>query len=51
MTSLSFFVGKFVSLDQLLAWVSQFAFLALAIAIAWIVVPIWLESRQSKVGE
>jgi membrane protein DedA with SNARE-associated domain len=51
MTSLSFFVGKFVSLDQLLAWVSQFAFVALAIAIAWIVVPIWLENRQSKVGE
>lgn len=51
MTSLSFFVGKFVSLDQLLAWVSQFAFVALAIAIAWIVVPIWLETRQSKIGE
>jgi membrane protein DedA with SNARE-associated domain len=51
MTSLSYFVGKFVSLEQLLAWVSQFAFVALAIAIAWIVVPIWLENRQSKVGE
>jgi membrane protein DedA with SNARE-associated domain len=51
MTSLSFFVGKFVSLDQLLAWVSQFALVALAIAIAWIVVPIWLENRQSKIGE
>jgi membrane protein DedA with SNARE-associated domain len=44
-TTLAFFVGKVVSLEQLLAWVSKFAVLALAIAIAWIVVPLWLESR------
>jgi membrane protein DedA with SNARE-associated domain len=51
MTSLSFFVGKFVSLEQLIAWVSQFALLALGIAVAWVVVPLWLENRQPKVGE
>ncbi len=44
-TTLAFFVGKVVSLEQLLAWVSKFAVLALGIAIAWIVVPLWLESR------
>jgi membrane protein DedA with SNARE-associated domain len=44
-TTLAFFVGKVVSLEQLLAWVSKFAVLALVIAIAWIVVPLWLESR------
>ena len=44
-TTIAFFVGKVVSLEQLLAWVSKFAVLALVIAIAWIVVPLWLESR------
>jgi membrane protein DedA with SNARE-associated domain len=51
MTSLAYFVGKFVSLEQLVAWVGQFAILALLIVSAWIVVPIWLESRQAKIGE
>ena len=48
MTTIAFFVGKVVSLEQLLAWVSKFAIGALFIAIAWIVVPIWLESRAAK---
>jgi membrane protein DedA with SNARE-associated domain len=47
-TSLAFFVGRVLSLEQLLAWVSKFAILALIIAIAWIVVPLWLESRSVK---
>ncbi len=51
MTTLAFFVGKVVSLEQLLAWVSKFAVLALLIAIAAIVVPIWLESRSIKLKE
>jgi membrane protein DedA with SNARE-associated domain len=52
MTTIAFFVGKVVSLEQLLAWVSKFAIGALFIAIAWIVVPIWLESRAAtKAGE
>lgn len=48
MVSLAFFAGKIVSLEQLVAWVSQFAIAALAIVIAIIVIPLWLESRQIK---
>jgi membrane protein DedA with SNARE-associated domain len=51
MTTLAFFVGRIVSLEQLLEWVSKFAILALFIAIGFIVVPIWLESRTLKSGE
>lgn len=47
-TALAFFVGRVLSLEQLLGWVSKFAVLALVIAIAWIVVPLWLESRSVK---
>ena len=50
-TTLAFFVGRVLSLEQLLAWVSKFAILALLIAIAWIVVPLWLESRGAKTEE
>ncbi len=50
-TTLAFFVGKIVSLEQLLEWASKFAVLALLIAIAFIVVPIWLETRGAKAGE
>jgi membrane protein DedA with SNARE-associated domain len=51
MTGISYTVGKFVSLEQLIAWVSQFAIVALLIAVAWVVVPLWLESRAAKLGE
>jgi membrane protein DedA with SNARE-associated domain len=51
MTTLAFFVGRIVSLEQLLEWVSKFAILALFIAISLITVPIWLESRTLKSGE
>lgn len=51
MTTLAFFVGRVVSLEQLLAWVSKFAILALAIAIAAIALPMWLESRSLKAKE
>ena len=50
-TSLAFFVGKVLSLEQLLAWVSKFAILALIIAVGWIVLPLWLESRGIKTEE
>ncbi|MEA5553482.1 DedA family protein [Anabaena cylindrica UHCC 0172] len=48
MVTLAFFAGKIVSLEQLVAWVSQFAILALLILVIVIVVPIWWESRQVK---
>jgi membrane protein DedA with SNARE-associated domain len=50
-TTLAFFVGKVVSLEQLLAWVSKFAILALIIAVSVVVVPIWLETRSSTKAE
>lgn len=48
MVTLAFFAGKIVSLEQLVAWVSQFAILALIILVAVIAIPIWWESRQVK---
>jgi membrane protein DedA with SNARE-associated domain len=52
MTTIAFFVGRIVSLEQLLEWVSKFAILALFIAVGFIVVPIWLENRiVKKAGE
>ena len=51
MTTLAFVVGKVVSLEQLLGWVSKFAILALVLAIGFIALPLWLESRAAKAGE
>ncbi|MCF4968669.1 DedA family protein [Nostoc sp. CMAA1605] len=48
MVTLAFFAGRVVSLEQLVAWVSQFAILALLILVAVIAIPLWLESRQVK---
>lgn len=48
MVTLSFFVGRIVALEQLVSWAAQFGIVALLIAVAWIVVPLWLESRQIK---
>lgn len=50
MVTLAFFAGRLVPLEQLVAWVTQFAALALVILAAVIGIPIWLESRQ-KEGE
>ncbi|WP_017319396.1 DedA family protein [Mastigocladopsis repens] len=49
MVTLAFFAGRLVSLEQLVAWVSQFALVALLILVAVIAIPIWLESRQKGV--
>lgn len=46
--SLSYFAGQFVPLEQMVAWAGQFAFVMLLVAIAWIVLPLWLESRKAK---
>jgi membrane protein DedA with SNARE-associated domain len=48
MVSLAFFAGKIVSLEQLVALVSQFALVALLVLVAVVVVPLWLESRKVK---
>jgi membrane protein DedA with SNARE-associated domain len=47
MVSLSFFAGQIVPLEKLLGWVAKFGALALVIVAAWIIVPFWLESRQT----
>ena len=46
MVSLSYFLGQVVSLEKLVAGAAQFAVLALLLVVAWIAVPIWLESRN-----
>ena len=48
MVTLAFFAGRIISLEQLVAWVSKFAILALLILVAVIAIPIWLESREVK---
>jgi membrane protein DedA with SNARE-associated domain len=48
MVTLAFFAGRIISLEQLVAWISQFAILALLILVAVIAIPIWLESRAVK---
>jgi membrane protein DedA with SNARE-associated domain len=48
MVTLSYFAGQIVPLEKLVAWAGRFAFLTLAIVAAWIVVPIWLESRKAS---
>lgn len=45
MVSLAFFAGKFVPLEELLGWVSQFAIAALLIVIGWLAFTFWLERR------
>ncbi|MBF2025798.1 MAG: DedA family protein [Oscillatoriales cyanobacterium C42_A2020_001] len=48
MVSLSYFAGQFIPLEKLVAWASQFALLTLIIVAAWLIVPLWLESRKAK---
>lgn len=48
MVSLSYFAGQFIPLEKLVGWASQFAVLSLLIVVAWIVIPLWLESRKVK---
>lgn len=48
MVTLAYVFGQVVSLEQLVSWAAEFALVALAIAIAIIVVPLWWESRQVK---
>lgn len=48
MVSLAFFAGQIVPLEKLVAWVAQFAIVALLLVMAWIFVPLWYESRQAS---
>jgi membrane protein DedA with SNARE-associated domain len=46
MVSLSYFAGQLIPLEKLLGWVAKFGIVALFLAVGWIVVPLWLESRE-----
>lgn len=48
MVTLSYVAGQVVPLEKLVGWASRFAFLSLLIVAAWIVVPLWLESRKAN---
>ncbi len=48
MVTLAFFAGKIVPLEQLVTWAGEFAIAALLILVAVIVIPLWLEARQTK---
>jgi membrane-associated protein len=48
MVSLAYFAGQVVPLEKLISLASQFTIVALLIVVAWIVVPLWLESRKAK---
>jgi membrane protein DedA with SNARE-associated domain len=51
MTTIAYFVGQVISLEQLIGWVSKFAIVALLVAIGWIAIPIWWERRSAKAGD
>lgn len=46
--TLSFFFGRLIPLQQLVSSIAQFGILALILASAWILIPIWQESRRLK---
>lgn len=46
MVTLAFFAGQIVPLEKLLGWVTKFGIVALILVVAWLAVPLWLESRQ-----
>jgi len=48
MVSLAYFAGQVVPLDQLVGYASKFGLVTFAIIAAWLIVPIWLESRKSE---
>ena len=48
MVTLAFFAGQLVPLEKLVTLASQFGAVALLLAVAWIAVPLWLESRKAK---
>ncbi|NET31624.1 MAG: DedA family protein [Cyanothece sp. SIO1E1] len=51
MVTLSFFVGQLVPLEQLVAWVAEFATGALILVIIWVTLATWLESRQREAAQ
>jgi membrane protein DedA with SNARE-associated domain len=50
MVTLSFFLGRLIPLQQLVSSIAQFGIVALVLALAWILIPIWQQSRKLKAG-
>jgi membrane protein DedA with SNARE-associated domain len=48
MVTLSFFAGQLVTLEQIIAWIGQFALVAVLLVVLWIVVPLLWEARKAK---
>lgn len=46
--TLSFFLGRLIPLHQLVRLIAQFGILALLVAVAWLGIAAWRESRQLK---
>jgi membrane protein DedA with SNARE-associated domain len=44
--TVSYFAGRLIPLEQLIAWISHFAFVVLAIVVIGIAVAYWLEHRR-----
>ncbi len=51
MVTLSYVAGQFVPLEKVVEWASRFALVTLLLVVAWIVVPLWLESRKASHAE
>jgi membrane protein DedA with SNARE-associated domain len=48
MVTLSYVAGQVVPLEKLVAWASRFAIFSFLVVVAWIVIPLWWESRKVK---
>jgi len=48
MVSLAYFVGRLVPLEQLIAWVGQFAIVTLIVVLGWVAVAYWLDHRAKR---
>lgn len=44
--SVAYFAGRLVTLEQLVSWVAQSAFVVLALLIGWVGITYWLEHRK-----
>lgn len=49
MVTLAYFVGQMVPLETLVAWVSEFAIVALLLTVAAIALPLWLHRGKKRV--
>ncbi len=46
--TVSFFLGRLIPLHELVHWIAQVGFWVFLIIVAWVGIPLWLESRKSR---